>query len=82
LTLIVCSQDRSSRTILGKAYAEKELKFALSNKAQHNVIDNRIVIVKDSLTAIRVAERILFSIYSKDNITMQQPYEVYFIDNY
>jgi hypothetical protein len=40
------------------------------------------VVVKDSLTAIRVAETILFSIYSKDKIIRQQPYEIYSIDNY
>jgi len=34
------------------------------------------------LTAISVAEPILFSIYGKDNITKQRPYEIYFIDNY
>ncbi|HNI44451.1 MAG TPA: YbbC/YhhH family protein, partial [Chitinophagales bacterium] len=44
--------------------------------------DNKTAIIKDSLTAINVAEPILFSIYGKDNITKQRPYEVYFKDNY
>ena len=82
LTLTACGQDKGSRTILGKGYAEKELKSALNDKTQHNVINNRTIIIKDSLTAIRVAEPILFSIYSKDNIIRQQPYETYFIDSY
>ena len=82
LTLAACSQQQNNRTILGKSYAEKQLKIALSDKTQHNVIDNNTAIIKDSLTAISVAEPILFSIYGKDNITKQRPYETYFISNY
>ena len=82
LTLTVCSQQQNARTILGKSYAENELKSVLSNKSQHNLIDNKAVILKDSLTAISVIEPILFSIYGTDNITRQRPYETYFIDNY
>lgn len=77
-----CNQQQNNRAILGQAYAEKELKSALTDRTQHNVIDNKTAIIKDSITAIRVAEPILFSIYGKDNITQQRPYEAYFIDNY
>ncbi|NTS44013.1 hypothetical protein HRG84_24250 [Flavisolibacter sp. BT320] len=82
LTLTACGQQQNSRTILGKSYAENELKSALSDKTQHNVIDNKKAIIKDSVTAISVAEPILFSIYGTDNITRQRPYETYFVDNY
>lgn len=82
LTLTGCSQQQNDRTILGKLYAEKELKLALTDRTQHNVIDNKTAIIRDSVTAIRVAEPILFSTYGKDNITQQRPYEAYFIDNY
>lgn len=81
-TLFACGQTKSDRTILGKEYAEKEIYSSLTEKPQHNVIDNKTVIIKDSLTAINIAEPILFSIYGKDNITNQRPYEIYFIDNY
>ncbi|MFN0256679.1 YbbC/YhhH family protein [Pedobacter ureilyticus] len=81
-TLIACGQTKSDRTKLDKSYAEQELKSALTDKSQHNVIDNNSIIIKDSLTAINIAEPILFSIYGKDNITKQRPYEIYFIDNY
>jgi hypothetical protein len=81
-TLAACGQTKSSRTIMGKTYAQQELKSALTDKGQHNVIDNKTVIIKDSLTAIIIAEPILFSIYGKDNIIKQRPYEIYFIDNY
>ena len=75
-----CSQN--GRTILGKSHAEKELKLALSKESQHNVIDNKNVLIKDNLTAINVAEPILFSIYGKENIESQKPYETYLINNY
>ena len=81
-TLTACGQTKGDRTILGKSYAEKELKSALTDKSQHNVVDNSTVIIKDSLTAINVAEPILFGIYGKDKIIKQRPYEIYFIDNY
>lgn len=81
-SLIACGQTKVDRTMLGKSYAEQELKSALTDKSQHNVIDNKTAIIKDSLTAINVAEPILFSIYGKNNIAKQRPYEIYFIDNY
>jgi hypothetical protein len=76
-TLTACGQTKGDRTILGKSYAEKELKSALTDKSQHNVVDNTTAIIKDSLTAINVAEPILFGIYGKDNIVKQRPYEIY-----
>ena len=82
ISLTACGQNKSDRLILGKSYAQQELKSALTDKEQHNVIDNKSVIIKDSLTAINTAEPILFSIYGKDNITKQRPYETYLIDNY
>ena len=81
-TLNACGQTKNDRTILGKAYAEQELKSSLTDKSQHNVIDGKTLIVKDSVTAISVAEPILFSIYGKDRITKQRPYETFFIDKY
>ena len=66
----------------GKSYAEQELKSALAGNSQHNVINSKTILIKDSVTAISIAEPILFSIYGKDNITKQQPYENYLIDNY
>lgn len=82
ISLSACGQSKSDRLILGESYAQQELKSALTDKEQHNVIDNKSVIIKDSLTAIDIAEPILFSIYGKNNITKQRPYETYFIDNY
>ncbi|MFT3705542.1 MAG: NTF2 fold immunity protein [Agriterribacter sp.] len=81
-TLTACGQTNAGRIILGKSYAEQALKSVLAHKPQHNVIDNKTIIIKDSVTAVNIAEPILFCIYGKDNITRQRPYEVYFIDNY
>lgn len=82
MSLTSYGQKKSDRLILGKSYAEQELNLALTDSVRHNVIDNKTLIIKDSLTAINIAEPILFSIYGKDNITKQRPYETYLIDNY
>ena len=81
-TLTACGQTKNDRTILGKSYAEQELRFALADKSKYNYIDGKTIIIKDSVIAISVAEPILFSIYGKDNITEQRPYETFLIDNY
>jgi hypothetical protein len=82
LTLTACGQQQNARTILGKSHAENELKSALSDRTRYNLVDNKTVVIKDSVTAISVAEPVLFSIYGKDNIIRQRPYETYFIDQY
>ncbi|MBS1575359.1 MAG: hypothetical protein JST09_08670 [Bacteroidetes bacterium] len=82
ICLTACGQNKTDRLILGKKYAEEELKSALSDTAMHNVINSKTVVVKDSLTATTIAESVLFGIYGKTNITKQKPYEIYHIDNY
>lgn len=79
-SLIACSQN--DRSLLGKSFAESELKLALSKESQHNVIDNNDVLIKDSSTAVKIVEPILFSIYGKENIESQKPYETYLVENY
>ena len=80
LSINACSQN--NRTELGKSYAERELKLVLSEESQHNLIDNKSIIIKDNSTAIKIVEPILFSIYGKKNIESQKPYESYLIKNY
>jgi hypothetical protein len=82
LTFSINACSQNNRSALGKNHAENELKSALSKESQHNVIDNKSVLIKDSLTAINVAEPILFSIYGKENIESQKPYETHLINNY
>lgn len=81
-TFIACNKTTNDKFIPGKSNATERLKMALSDTPQHNLVDNRIVIIKDSLTAISIVEPILFGIYGKDNIINQRPYESYFIDNF
>jgi NTF2 fold immunity protein len=86
LSLIIyfasCGQNKSDRLILGKKYAEEELKSSLTDTTMHNILKTETIIIKDSLTATTIAEIILFGIYGKGNITKQKPYEIYHINNY
>lgn len=80
LNFVGCTQN-NDRTHLGETHAQKELAIALK-KQDHNIIDNKTVIIKDTVTAVNIAQPILFGIYGRDNITKQQPYEIYHIENY
>lgn len=79
-SLNACSQNK--RLVLGKEYAKEELKIALSKEKQHNVVNNETIIIKDSTSAIKITETILFDIYGKQNIEKQKPYEIYLLDKY
>lgn len=80
ITVSSCAQNK--RLVLGEENAKEELKIALSKKSQHNVVDYKRIILKDSTTAIKIAEPILFDIYGKENIEKQRPYEIYLLENY
>ena|SRR5580700_6302876 len=78
LAQISCSQNQHEK--LGIENAKKELKTALTDTIQKQILADTII--KDEETAIAVSEPILFKIYGKDNIIKQKPYEIYFIDGY
>ena len=80
IALSSCAQNK--RLVLGVENANEELKIALSKKSQHNVIDNKKLVIKDSATAIKIVEPILFDIYGKEKIEKQRPYEIYLLENY
>ncbi|WP_291147872.1 YbbC/YhhH family protein [Flavobacterium sp. UBA7680] len=82
LILSFNAYSQNKRLILGKEYAQKELKTTLSEEAPGNYVDNERILLKDKSSAIKVAESILFGIYGKQNILDQKPYEVYFLDKY
>jgi hypothetical protein len=67
---------------LGRHNAELELKAALKDSISKNVVSPGEIIIKDSLTAINIAEPLLFGIYGKSNIIEQRPYEVHHINHY
>jgi len=82
ITLVAYALDKPGRTISGLSHAEGELKAALNNKTLHNVVDQKVTLVKDSVTAIAIAEPVLFSVYGKENIINQKPYDIYHIKKY
>lgn len=68
---------------LGRGHAKEHLKQSLADTTLHNAAKNteQLLLAKKE-TAIAVAEPILFSIYGKDAILGEKPYEAYLIDNY
>ncbi|MEY2692909.1 MAG: hypothetical protein RIT03_1300 [Bacteroidota bacterium] len=80
ISLTSCGQTKSDRTQFGVEYAKSELKDALYNKKEKQILVDTVI--KDKETATIVAEAILFKIYGKDKITKQRPYEINQINNY
>jgi hypothetical protein len=80
ISLTSCGQAKSDRTQFGVEYAKSELKDALYNKKEKQILVDTVI--KDKETATIVAEAILFKIYGKDKITKQRPYEINKINNY
>ena len=62
--------------------ARANLNASLTDKKLHNVLNLKEPIIKDSTTAVAVAEPILFGIYGKDNILEQKPYKIHHINDY
>jgi hypothetical protein len=82
INMTINGQPKSEHLLLGRKYAEEQIKLALTDNAGHNVINSKTAIIKDSLVAIKIAETLLFNIYGKSNIISQKPYEIYHINNY
>lgn len=82
LSFTINSFAQNNRTYLGEKYAKEELDAVLAKKLGHNVVDNKDLIIKESNTAIKIAEAILFEIYGKENIESQKPFKEYLIKNY
>jgi NTF2 fold immunity protein len=77
-----CKKNQENRSRLGKDFARKELQRSLSDSTLHNIINSKSEIIKDSETAISIAEKILFKIYGQEEIERQRPYEIYKLDNF
>lgn len=82
--LVSCKNDKAavneSKKLLGQDYATELLEKVITGK-QFNAL-NEITIIPDKETAIKIAEKILFKVYGKENIEEQKPYEIYLIDGY
>lgn len=79
IAFFVHAQDLDGRLVLGKAYAEKQVRLALKNTISFPFTDT---LIKTSEEAIAFAEPILFKKFRRRNIIRQRPYEVYFVDGY
>jgi NTF2 fold immunity protein len=82
LTLSACGQSNSDSDTLGAKWARQQLKTALTDTTQHNVINSKFIILDSKDKAVKFAEQILFDSYGKKQIENEKPYEVHNIDNY
>ncbi len=73
------SQDFRGRIVIGKKYADQEVKKAITNKNAKPFYDT---LINNKEMAIAVVEPILFKIYGNENILKQRPYESYLINGY
>jgi len=73
----------AKRLILGRGHAQRALNEVLLGYFRHNLVGGRNRnIIDNEDTALKIAEIILFSIYTEENIVRQRPYEIYLIDHY
>jgi len=79
MPLLSCGQDPNERMLMGEQNARQAIKNAIDDKEHKPFYDT---LIKDKVTAIAVAEPILFKIYGKKNIIDERPYECYLIDGY
>lgn len=63
-----------------KYHAEVELKKALYGESNPQFLDGKAL--KDSISAIKAAEKFLFKEYGKEIIEAQKPYQIYLINNH
>jgi len=83
LIFLILSINTFGQTKNDTINAQNEVRYMLKNPTnKYNLINNKTIIIKDRLTAINVAEPILFGVFGKANIIKQKPYKIFFIDNY
>lgn len=73
---IILSNDHDT---LGEVIAREQLNEALEGKGQVFTWDT---LIRNSSTAISIAEPLLFNVFGKDQILSEKPYEVHLIDGY
>ena len=78
ITQTACGQTNNLN--LGFEYAKSQLKEALTNKTERQILADTLI--SDKETAIAISEAILFKIYGKENIIKQKPYEINKIDEH
>lgn len=78
-SLTACGQNKNDRALVGKEYAQSEIKKAISDNINKPFYDT---LIKTKDVAISIVEPILFNIYGKAQIIDERPYECYFIDGF
>ena len=78
ITQTACGQTNNPNP--GFEYAKSQLKEALTNKTERQILADTLI--SDKETAIAISEAILFKIYGKENIIKQKPYEINKIDEH
>ena len=79
VTLSSSGQSPATRSILGESHAREQVQAAVSSSSQAPFY-KPLIATKNVVVA--TVEPMLFSIYGKQNIIKQRPYEVYLIDGY
>ncbi len=69
------------RFIPGKSRSEEQLKKLLAEQPTYQFSGSSETQIKDTLSAVNLAESYIFEIYGRDNIISQRPYEAYFYQN-
>ena len=78
----IFSQNYSDRDTIGKIAAIAFVKEYTKNAKHSFAKYHNQKLVRDSLTAVEIAEIILFKAIGEQEIKNQRPYEVYFISNF
>lgn len=73
------NQVATDHSFLGVDVARNQVKSALNGEGDKFNYD---MLIKDSATAIAMAEPLLFQAYGENRILGEKPYEVYLIDGY
>ncbi|MEX0997681.1 MAG: NTF2 fold immunity protein [Flavobacteriaceae bacterium] len=78
----VVAQKNFVSSQIGKQLAEYELNQTILKEKVGNVVNTKFNLLKNSQTAIAVAEPILFATYGEKTIVDQRPYEVHQVQDY
>jgi hypothetical protein len=75
----VTSEISTDHIFLGEKNAREQVNNAVKNEYQKYTFDT---LINNYVTAIAIAEPILFNTFGKEQILEERPYEVYLIDGY
>ena len=82
LKLSTFGQSNIEKDTIGEKWARQELKSALNDTIERNMLKYLFTILDTKEKAVKFAEQILFDIFGKQDIELQKPYSVYFIEDY